>query len=79
MNFEEDGPWDETVCVTAYDGLEPDEPADLDHWHKNLITTYNRIRQERTAREKEKVEQLRAYRELTTEAESIPETSEVEE
>ena len=42
--------WADTQCVTAFDGLGPDEPANLTQFHLDLFGINARIRSERRRR-----------------------------
>lgn len=75
MNFEKESPWEETVCRSAYDGVPPNEPADLDTWHAELIGTFAELRVNRREKENERLEKLRLYADMTkaeTETDETP-------
>ena len=50
-----DGPeaWQHIKCVSAFDGVPPNEPANLTDFHLNLIETGEELRRQRTAKDNE--------------------------
>ena len=50
--FEAPGTWEETQCVTAFDDVPPNEPADLDKFHREIMNTNRVLRSARAATER---------------------------
>lgn len=63
-NFEGDGVWEDVQCVSAYDGLSPDEAPDMEKWNSKILSTYGELKKQRQDLDQGRKDKLHDYETL---------------